>query len=93
MGVRGDRWATGHGAGAALPCRRSPLVSSLALLSGCTSAPSASGPAAQAAVDAGDAPKVSAAKIDVTPASASVDVPVDQPVTVTAATASSPRSR
>jgi hypothetical protein len=60
-------------------------VSSLALLSGCTSAPSASGPAAQAAVGAGDAPKVSAAKIDVTPASASVDVPVDQPVTVTAA--------
>ena len=60
-------------------------MSSLALLSGCTSAPSASGPAAQAAVGAGDAPKVSAAKIDVTPASASVDVPVDQPVTVTAA--------
>ncbi len=60
-------------------------MSSLALLSGCTSTPSASGPAAQAAVDAGDAPKVSAAKIDVTPASASVDVPVDQPVTVTAA--------
>jgi lipoprotein-anchoring transpeptidase ErfK/SrfK len=60
-------------------------VSSLGLLSGCTSAPSASCPAAQAAVGAGDAPKVSAAKIDVTPASASVDVPVDQPVTVTAA--------
>jgi lipoprotein-anchoring transpeptidase ErfK/SrfK len=60
-------------------------VSSLALLTGCTSTPSASGPAAQAAVDAGDAPKVSAATIDVTPASASVDVPVDQPVTVTAA--------
>jgi lipoprotein-anchoring transpeptidase ErfK/SrfK len=60
-------------------------VSSLALLSGCTSTPSASGPAAQAAVDAGDEPKVSAATIDVTPASASVDVPIDQPVTVTAA--------
>jgi lipoprotein-anchoring transpeptidase ErfK/SrfK len=60
-------------------------VSSLALLSGCTSTPSASGPAAQAAVDAGDEPKVSAATIDVTPASASVDVPIDPPVTVTAA--------
>jgi lipoprotein-anchoring transpeptidase ErfK/SrfK len=86
VGVRGSRWA-GHGAGrlgrVALPAVA--LVSSLALLSGCTSTPSASGPAAQAAVDAGDTPKVSAATIDVTPASASVDVPVDQPVTVTAA--------
>ena len=82
MGVRGGRWA-GHGGRVALTAVA--LVSSLALLTGCTSTPSASGPAAQAAVDAGDAPKVSAAKIDVTPASASVDVPVDQPVTVTAA--------
>ena len=81
MGVRGGRWA-GHGGRVALTAVA--LVSSLALLSGCTSTPSASGPAAQAAVGAGDAPKVSAAKIDVTPASASVDVPVDQPVTVTA---------
>ena len=81
MGVRGGRWA-GHGGRVALTAVA--LVSSLALLTGCTSTPSASGPAAQAAVDAGDAPKVSAAKIDVTPASASVDVPVDQPVTVTA---------
>ena len=83
MGVRGGRWA-GHGAGR-VALSAVALVSSLALLSGCTSTPSASGPAAQAAVDAGDAPKVSTAKIDVTPASASVDVPVDQPVTVTAA--------
>ena len=83
MGVRG-RWATGHGA-SRVALSAVALVSSLALLSGCTSTPSASGPAAQAAVGAGDAPKVSAAKIDVTPASASVDVPVDQPVTVTAA--------
>ncbi|MDQ1600818.1 MAG: hypothetical protein QOD68_2292 [Actinomycetota bacterium] len=83
MGVRGGRWA-GHGA-SRVALSAVALVSSLALLSGCTSTPSASGPAAQAAVDAGDAPKVSAAKIDVTPASASVDVPVDQPVTVTAA--------
>ena len=82
MGVRGGRWA-GHGGRVALTAVA--LVSSLALLTGCTSTPSASGPAAQAAVDAGDAPKVSAATIDVTPASASVDVPVDQPVTVTAA--------
>jgi lipoprotein-anchoring transpeptidase ErfK/SrfK len=82
VGVRGGRWA-GHGGRVALTAVA--LVSSLALLTGCTSTPSASGPAAQAAVDAGDAPKVSAAKIDVTPASASVDVPVDQPVTVTAA--------
>ena len=82
MGVRGGRWA-GHGGRVALTAVA--LVSSLALLTGCTSTPSASGPAAQAAVDAGDAPKVSAAKIDVTPASASLDVPVDQPVTVTAA--------
>jgi lipoprotein-anchoring transpeptidase ErfK/SrfK len=82
VGVRG-RWATGHGA-SRVALSAVALVSSLALLSGCTSTPSASGPAAQAAVDAGDAPKVSAAKIDVTPASASVDVPVDQPVTVTA---------
>jgi lipoprotein-anchoring transpeptidase ErfK/SrfK len=81
VGVRGGRWA-GHGGQVALTAVA--LVSSLALLTGCTSTPSASGPAAQAAVDAGDAPKVSAAKIDVTPASASVDVPVDQPVTVTA---------
>jgi lipoprotein-anchoring transpeptidase ErfK/SrfK len=83
VGVRGGRWA-GHGA-SRVALSAVALVSSLALLSGCTSTPSASGPAAQAAVDAGDAPKVSAAKIDVTPASASVDVPVDQPVTVTAA--------
>ena len=82
MGVRGGRRA-GHGGRVALTAVA--LVSSLALLTGCTSTPSASGPAAQAAVDAGDAPKVSAATIDVTPASASVDVPVDQPVTVTAA--------
>ena len=82
MGVRGGRCA-GHGGRVALTAVA--LASSLALLTGCTSTPSASGPAAQAAVDAGDAPKVSAAKIDVTPASATVDVPVDQPVTVTAA--------
>ena len=84
-GVSGGsgRPVAGHGAGrlgrVALPAVA--LVAALALLSGCTSTPSASGPAAQAAVDAGDAPKVSAATIDVTPASASVDVPVDQPVT------------
>ena len=83
MGVRGGRRA-GQGGRVALTAVAA-LVSSLALLTGCTSTPSASGPAAQAAVDAGDAPKVSAATIDVTPASASVDVPVDQPVTVTAA--------
>ena len=82
MGVRGGRWA---GQGGRVALTAVALVSSLALLTGCTSTPSASGPAAQAAVDAGDAPKVSAATIDVTPASASVDVPVDQPVTVTAA--------
>ena len=82
MGVRGGRRA---GQGGRVALTAVALVSSLALLTGCTSTPSASGPAAQAAVDAGDAPKVSAAKIDVTPASASVDVPVDQPVTVTAA--------
>jgi lipoprotein-anchoring transpeptidase ErfK/SrfK len=58
-------------------------VSALALLSGCTTT-SPSGPAAQAAVGAGNAPKVSAATIDMVPASASVDVPVDQPVTVSA---------
>ena len=82
MGVRGGRRA---GQGGRVALTAVALVSSLALLTGCTSTPSASGPAAQAAVDAGDAPKVSAAKIDVTPASASLDVPVDQPVTVTAA--------
>jgi lipoprotein-anchoring transpeptidase ErfK/SrfK len=84
VGVRGGRWAIGHGAGR-VAVSAVAVVSALALLSGCTSTPSASGPAAQAAVDAGDAAKVSAASIDVTPASASVDVPVDQPVTVTAA--------
>lgn len=84
MGVRGGRWATGNGA-SRVALSALAVASSLALLTGCTSTPSASGPAAQAAVDAGDKPKVSAATIDVTPASASVDVPVDQPVTVTAA--------
>ena len=87
MGVRGGGSAIGHGSGRAgrVALSAVAVMSALTLLSGCTSTPSPSGPAAQAAVDAGDAPKVSAATIDVTPASASVDVPVDQPVTVTAA--------
>jgi lipoprotein-anchoring transpeptidase ErfK/SrfK len=86
VGVRGGRWAGRRGA------RRADRVvlgavaglSALALLAGCTSTPSATGPAAQAAVEAGDGSPDSAASIDLTPASASVDVPVDQPVTVTA---------
>jgi lipoprotein-anchoring transpeptidase ErfK/SrfK len=86
VGVRGGRWAGRRGA-----CRAGRVVlgavaglSALALLAGCTSTPSATGPAAQAAVEAGDGSPDSAASIDLTPASASVDVPVDQPVTVTA---------
>jgi lipoprotein-anchoring transpeptidase ErfK/SrfK len=86
VGVRGGRWAGRRDA------RRADRVvlgavaglSALALLAGCTSTPSATGPAAQAAVEAGDGSPDSAASIDLTPASASVDVPVDQPVTVTA---------
>ena len=59
-------------------------VSALALVSGCTSSASPSGKAQAAGLGAAHAAKVSRASIDVVPASASVDVPVDQPVTVTA---------
>jgi lipoprotein-anchoring transpeptidase ErfK/SrfK len=57
-------------------------AASLALLAGCTSTGSPSAPAAQAAVDANGS-AVSRASIELSPASASVDVPVDQPVVVT----------
>jgi lipoprotein-anchoring transpeptidase ErfK/SrfK len=86
VGVRGGRWAGRRGARRADRAVLGAVagLSALALLAGCTSTPSATGPAAQAAVEAGDGSPDSAASIDLTPASASVDVPVDQPVTVTA---------
>jgi lipoprotein-anchoring transpeptidase ErfK/SrfK len=58
-------------------------VAGLALVAGCTSTAGSSAPEAQAAVDANDS-AVSRASIELAPVSASVDVPVDQPVVVTA---------
>lgn len=83
MGDRGGRSIGSHGrargAGVLLAG-----AAALALLSGCTSTTSpASAPAAHAAVE-GAAHAASKASIDFTPASSSTDVPVDEPVTVTA---------
>ena len=84
MGVRGDPRI-----GRASVRRRSHLLlctvaaaTAVALVGGCSSSGSPNTPAAQAA-DA-NVPAVSRATIDLQPASASVDVPVDQPVVVTA---------
>jgi lipoprotein-anchoring transpeptidase ErfK/SrfK len=85
VGVRGDLTVGGSSA------RRSSrtllgtiaAAASLALVAGCTSTGNPSAPEAQAAVDANGA-AVSRASIEMTPASASLDVPVDQPVVVTA---------
>jgi lipoprotein-anchoring transpeptidase ErfK/SrfK len=85
VGVRGDLTVGGSSArrGSRLLLGTIAAAASLALLGGCTSAGNPSAPEAQAAVDANGS-AASRASIEMTPASASLDVPVDQPVVVTA---------
>jgi lipoprotein-anchoring transpeptidase ErfK/SrfK len=84
VGVRGDLTVGGSRVrrGSRLLLGTIAAAASLALVAGCTSTGSPSAPAAQAAVDANGS-AVSRASIELSPASASVDVPVDQPVVVT----------
>ncbi len=86
MGDRGGlRQVRGTGAARARPVALLVAASALLALSGCTSSGSRSAaPEAQAAASGGAVPSVSEAGIDFLPASASTDVQVDQPVTVTA---------
>jgi lipoprotein-anchoring transpeptidase ErfK/SrfK len=86
VGVRGGlRRGRGTGGGRLRPLGLLVAGSALVALSGCTSSgtPSAA-PQAQAAGSGGAVSPVSKADIEILPASASTDVQVDQPVTVTA---------
>jgi len=86
VGDRGGlRQGRGTGAARLRPVALLAASAALLALSGCTSSGSPSAaPQAQAAASGGAVPSVSQAAIDFVPASASSDVQVDQPVTVTA---------
>ena len=83
--VRATGVAAAAGAARLRPVALLLAAAALLALSGCTSSGSPSAaPQAQAAASGGAVPSVSKAGIDFLPASASTDVQVDQPVTVTA---------
>ena len=79
-GTRGTAHGTRRGRAALLV---TAAAAALALVAGCSSTGSPRTPAAQAAVDAAQH-TVSKATVALQPTSGSVDVPADQPVTVTA---------
>jgi lipoprotein-anchoring transpeptidase ErfK/SrfK len=86
VGDRGGlRQVRGTGAARVRPVALLAAAAALLVLSGCTSSGNRSAaPQAQAAASGDVVPSVSAAGIDFLPASASTDVQIDQPVSVTA---------